>query len=73
MSKPVKKTTKTNTQKRRSHHALGKSQFVNCESCGSAAKPPQTCTSCGSYKGKKVTTVPETRLARRVRKLKPLT
>lgn len=72
MSKPVKKTIKSNTRKRRSHHGLGKSQFVNCESCGASMKAHTACPECGNYKGRTVTDAPAKRMARRVRRLKPM-
>ena len=46
--------TKSHTANRRSHHALKKTNFTNCNNCKSLKKPHTVCSACGFYNGKKV-------------------
>ncbi len=46
--------TKSHTANRRSHHALKKTNFVNCSNCKVFKKPHVVCSACGFYRGRKV-------------------
>jgi len=52
MSVQFKKRTKSETRRRRSHHALKKTTLNKCTQCGKAVKPHKACAFCGTYKGK---------------------
>lgn len=54
MSVPMKRHASSAKGRRRSHHALKKVNLNKCSQCGRAIKAHQTCSFCGSYKGKKV-------------------
>ena len=42
---------------RRSHHALKKQAFLNCNKCSKPVLAHQMCSSCGYYKGRQVVDV----------------
>jgi len=54
MSVQFKKRTKSETRRRRSHHALKKVTLNKCSQCGKAVRPHKACDFCGTYKGKQV-------------------
>jgi len=54
MPVPKKKTSSSKRDMRRSHHALTKPNTIKCSTCGEQKLPHQVCTSCGTYKGRKV-------------------
>jgi large subunit ribosomal protein L32 len=51
---PVKKTSKTRTRTRRSHHRLDPVNYSVCKKCGQAKLPHAACTNCG-YVNPKIT------------------
>ena len=51
---PVKKTSKTRTRTRRSHHALRAVNYSLCKRCGEAKLPHAACEKCG-YVNPKIT------------------
>ena len=44
---PVKKTSKSRTRTRRSHHRLKAVNYSLCAKCGQAKLPHGACTNCG--------------------------
>lgn len=44
---PVKKTSKTRTRTRRSHHALKPTNYALCPKCSNAKLPHAVCGNCG--------------------------
>jgi large subunit ribosomal protein L32 len=46
---PVKKTSKSRTRTRRSHHALSAPNYYACPKCGSAKLTHTACGKCGFY------------------------
>ncbi len=50
----MKRRTKSETNGRRSHHALKQTTLNNCPKCGKAIKPHTACAFCGYYRGKEV-------------------
>jgi len=50
----MKKRTKSETRRRRSHHALKAKVLVKCPQCGQLILPHTACSFCGTYKGKPV-------------------
>ncbi len=54
MAAPKQRHTKSRRNKRRSHHALTKQNFVVCPKCGSPVLPHQICQNCGTYAGREV-------------------
>ena len=44
---PVKKTSKSRTRTRRSHHRLKATNYSLCPECGSAKLPHAACDKCG--------------------------
>jgi len=51
---PVKKTSKTRTRTRRSHHRLKAVNYSVCEKCNQAKLPHAACGNCG-YVNPKIT------------------
>jgi len=51
---PKKKTSKTRTRTRRSHHRLKGANYSLCSKCGQAKLPHAACENCG-YVNPKVT------------------
>ena len=51
MAVPKKKTSKTRTNKRRSHHAISVN-LATCAQCGQVKVPHIVCSTCGYYAGK---------------------
>jgi large subunit ribosomal protein L32 len=49
---PVKKTSKTRTGSRRSHHALKAKNYSVCKKCGQAKLPHAACNNCGYVNSK---------------------
>ncbi|MEE9294715.1 MAG: 50S ribosomal protein L32 [Phycisphaerae bacterium] len=49
---PVKKTSKCCKRKRRSHHALTRSNLVACPKCGNSKFPHTACGRCGYVSSK---------------------
>lgn len=54
MAVPKKKTSKTRTRTRRSHHAIKRRNFVKCKNCGASMLPHRACSECGFINGKMV-------------------
>lgn len=55
MAVPKKKVSKSRRDKRRSHHALGAGNAVECSNCGEIKRPHHVCGACGHYDGREVT------------------
>ena len=51
---PKKRTSKSRTRMRRSHHALTAPNLGNCANCGAPKPSHRVCESCGFYKGRAV-------------------
>jgi large subunit ribosomal protein L32 len=51
---PVKKTSKSRTRTRRSHHRLKPTNYSVCPKCSSAKLPHSACDNCG-YLNSKIT------------------
>ncbi|MHC4112117.1 MAG: 50S ribosomal protein L32 [Planctomycetota bacterium] len=51
---PKKKTSKSKTRTRRSHHRLKAVNYALCPQCGQARLPHAACTNCG-YLNPKIT------------------
>ena len=51
---PVKKTSKSRTRTRRSHHRLVATNYSLCKKCGNAKLPHAACDQCG-YVNAKIT------------------
>lgn len=51
---PVKKTSKSRTRTRRSHHRLTATNYSLCKKCGNSKLPHAACDQCG-YVNKKIT------------------
>ncbi len=51
---PKKKTSKTRTRTRRSHHAIANTNYSVCKQCGNAKLPHAACDNCG-YLNPKIT------------------
>lgn len=54
MAVPKKRHTKSRRNKRRAHHALGKTKLSVCPKCKEPILPHHFCPFCGTYKGKEV-------------------
>jgi len=51
---PVKKTSRSRTRTRRSHHRLRPVNYAICPACGKSKLPHAACSSCG-YVNPKIT------------------
>ena len=51
MPVPAKRRPSSETRRRRSHHALKKTNLVSCPKCKAMIKPHTICKNCGYYKG----------------------
>ncbi|MHC4069398.1 MAG: 50S ribosomal protein L32 [Planctomycetota bacterium] len=51
---PKKKTSKSRTRTRRSHHSLKGANYTSCTKCGQAKLPHTACDNCG-YLNPKIT------------------
>ena len=49
---PVKKTSKTRTRTRRSHHALTAVNYAVCPNCSDSKLPHSACGNCGFVNSK---------------------
>jgi large subunit ribosomal protein L32 len=49
---PKKKTSKSRTRTRRSHHALNGTNYSVCKRCGNAKMPHAACDGCGFVNSK---------------------
>ena len=49
---PVKKTSKSRTRTRRSHHRLTATNYSVCPKCGNAKLPHAACDKCGFVNSK---------------------
>jgi len=58
----MKKRTKSETRRRRSHQALKAKVLVKCPQCGQLILPHTACSFCGTYKGKPVGQVKGTKV-----------
>ncbi len=54
MPVPKRRTGKTRKNTRRSHHALSRPVFTECQSCGERILPHRVCPKCGHYKDRLV-------------------
>lgn len=57
MGLPSKKTPKSKTKSRRSHHALRKVRLQECPKCKKSILPHRACLFCGTYRGKEVAVI----------------
>ncbi len=48
------RATRAHRDNRRSHHALDEVRLSKCQSCSAMHKRHTVCTTCGSYRGKKI-------------------
>ncbi|PLY02516.1 MAG: 50S ribosomal protein L32 [Desulfuromonas sp.] len=56
MAVPKKKTSKSKRDMRRAHDSLSAPGLSICPQCKEPKAPHRACPSCGTYKGKDVTT-----------------
>ncbi len=56
MAVPKRKTSKSVRNMRRSHHALGGTNTVECKNCGEPKLQHNVCAACGHYDGRAVVT-----------------
>lgn len=49
---PARRSSKSMTRKRRSHHALRAVQTTECPKCGTVKLPHRACANCGYYNAK---------------------
>jgi large subunit ribosomal protein L32 len=54
MALPKHKISKSRRDKRRTHQKISALNVSTCPDCGEATLPHHACSSCGSYKGRKV-------------------
>lgn len=54
MSVPAFRNSRSRVRRRRSHHALKKTDVAVCPNCKAPALPHITCKVCGQYKGRQV-------------------
>ncbi|MEO1329894.1 MAG: 50S ribosomal protein L32 [Pseudomonadota bacterium] len=57
MAVPRKKVTRMKRNQRRSHDALGKNAFNECDNCGELKRPHHVCAACGHYNGRQVVAI----------------
>jgi len=48
---PKQKVSKGRRNRRRSHHALGKTRLIPCPQCHRLQVPHRVCPYCGTYRG----------------------
>ncbi|MDL2286276.1 50S ribosomal protein L32 [Desulfococcaceae bacterium OttesenSCG-928-F15] len=56
MAVPKRKTSKARRDKRRTHKKIGGMNLSACPECGEARASHTACASCGSYRGRTVST-----------------
>ncbi|NLM62628.1 MAG: 50S ribosomal protein L32 [Clostridiales bacterium] len=62
MAVPKRKTSKARRDKRRSSHwKLSAPSLVTCSKCGAFRLPHRACRACGSYKGREVLAVEDSK------------
>ena len=54
MAVPKRKTTPSKRGMRRSHHALKRTSYIECDNCGALHLPHHVCDACGYYRGNKI-------------------
>jgi len=54
MATPKRKTSKSDRDKRRAHHALKVPGMVECPNCLEKTFPHRACKHCGYYKGRQI-------------------
>ena len=59
MAEPKKKTSKSRTRTRRSHHALRATNMSPCPQCGEPRESHRVCNACGHYRGRRIFEVAE--------------
>lgn len=59
MAVPKKKTSKAKRDTRRAHDALKAPGISYCPQCREPKQPHRACASCGTYKGKDITSSAE--------------
>jgi large subunit ribosomal protein L32 len=57
MAQPKRKTSKSRSRTRKSSHKTPERASQACPECGAPRMPHRVCSSCGTYKGRQVTTV----------------
>ncbi|MFH1631842.1 MAG: 50S ribosomal protein L32 [bacterium] len=55
MSVPAFRNSKSRVRRRRSHHALKKTETSKCPKCGAPILSHRVCPTCGFYKNRQVT------------------
>ncbi len=59
MAVPKKKTSKSKRDMRRSHDALSAPGMSLCTQCNEPKQPHRVCGTCGTYKGREITSSEE--------------
>ncbi|HOV32569.1 MAG TPA: 50S ribosomal protein L32 [Candidatus Hydrogenedens sp.] len=59
MPVPKRRTGKAKKNMRRSHHAIGKPNLVECPHCSEKILPHRVCPKCGYYKNRLVLNLEE--------------
>ncbi len=54
MAVPKRRTSKSVTRSRRSHHSLPTLALVTCSNCQELKRPHLVCPKCGYYQGKEI-------------------
>ena len=54
MAVPKRKTSPSQRNMRRSHHALSAESFQECPNCGELKQPHNLCGHCGHYNGREI-------------------
>jgi len=70
MSVPSFRNSRSKVRRRRSHHALSKTQVNVCAKCRAAILPHHACKACGNYNNRQVAKTVEAVLDKKVGKAK---
>lgn len=54
MAVPKSKITRSKRGMRRSHDALSKPAYAECDNCGELKRPHHVCAACGHYRDREV-------------------
>ena len=60
MALPKHKHSHARRNKRRSHWTWNVATLTRCPQCGRAVRPHRVCSSCGTYRGRRVVAVAKT-------------